>query len=190
MLDPELVRQARQEEKEGVYKHNLFTKVPIKQCFERTGKGPIGTRWVDINKGDVSNPDVRCRWVGQEFNSKNARWEEGLFAATPPLEAKKTLISRAASQMGTPKRKWKKLGFVDIRKAYFHAPVSREMYVVLPPEFLEPGEEGMCGLLHFSLYGTRDAARNWEEHYGNVLVELGFTQGKSSPCIFLSLIHI
>ena len=38
--------------------------------------------------------------------------------------------------------------------------------------------------MNYSLYGTRDAARNWEEHYGEVLVSLGFRQGKSSPCIF------
>ena len=41
-----------------------------------------------------------------------------------------------------------------------------------------------CGKLNFSLYGTRDAASNWEECYAEFLVSIGFNQGLSSPCIF------
>jgi len=38
--------------------------------------------------------------------------------------------------------------------------------------------------LNYSLYGTRDAASNWEEHYTQVLIDIGFTRGLSSPCVF------
>ena len=34
------------------------------------------------------------------------------------------------------------------------------------------------------MYGTRDAAQNWYTEYSNRLVEMGFTQGKASPCVF------
>ena len=50
-LDPKAVRKARVEEIEYVRKMNLYTKVPIKQCYSRTGTGPISTRWIDINNG-------------------------------------------------------------------------------------------------------------------------------------------
>ena len=42
----------------------------------------------------------------------------------------------------------------------------------------------MCGLLLKSLQGRRDAAQNWEAAYSKVLVSNGFTQGKSTPCLF------
>ena len=88
-------------------------------------------------------------------------------------------------QKAVSSSKIKKLGFVDIRKAYFHAPVKRLVYVHLPEEFCEPGEYcSVCGRLNFSLYGTRDAASNWEECYSQALIELGFKQGLSSPCVF------
>ena len=48
----------------------------------------------------------------------------------------------------------------------------------------EPGDENKIGRLHVSLYGTRDAAQNWEKTYSQFLLDLGFTQGKSSPCLF------
>ena len=38
--------------------------------FENTGAPPVGTRWVDINKGDEANPNYRSSLVGREFNNK------------------------------------------------------------------------------------------------------------------------
>ena len=40
------------------------------------------------------------------------------------------------------------------------------------------------GKLVRCLYGTRDAGSIWEECYTQCLVNLGFQQGKSSPCSF------
>ena len=116
-LDAHEVRKARREEIAGAVAHSVYKKVPISQCWSQTGKPPIGTRWIDINKGDVEHPDYRSRWVGREFRG-NDRDREDLFAATPPLEAKKTLISLCASQCKA-KGPIRKLGFIDIRKNIF-----------------------------------------------------------------------
>ena len=35
------------------------------------------------------------------------------------------------------------------------------------------------------MYGTRDAAKNWEKHYSGWLQNLGFTKCKSSPNLYL-----
>ena len=53
-----------------------------------------------------------------------------------------------------------KIEFMDIKRAFFHATARREVYVELPQE---DAQEGMCGMLKKSMYGTRDAAQNWEE---------------------------
>ena len=42
----------------------------------------------------------------------------------------------------------------------------------------------MCGRLIKALYGTRDAAQNWEFEYSDFLVENGFTKAVSNPCMF------
>ena len=183
-LDPALVHAARMDEIKGILSHGVWSKCPVSECMRVTGKLPVGTRWVDINKGDDQNPNYRSRLVGREFKGKDVR--DDLFAATPPLEAIRTLISLAASQRGISHDKLKKLCFIDVAKAYFHAPVKRSVYVRLPDEALETHERDgkTCGKLHYSLYGTRDAAQNWEEKYCQFLVGLGFVRGLSSPCIF------
>ena len=55
----------------------------------------IGSRWVNCNKNDIKNPDVRCRLVGQEVNTHA---DESFYAATPPLEAKRVLFTQFASE--------------------------------------------------------------------------------------------
>ena len=42
----------------------------------------------------------------------------------------------------------------------------------------------MCGRLLKALYGTRDAAQNWEFEYSEFLVSQGFTKAVSNPCMF------
>lgn len=53
------------------------------------------TRWVDVNKGSVNEPDVRCRLLARDFKPKGEKDREDLFAAMPPLESKKILFAKA-----------------------------------------------------------------------------------------------
>jgi hypothetical protein len=42
----------------------------------------------------------------------------------------------------------------------------------------------MCGELVKAMYGTRDAAQNWEVTYVRFMIEIGFVSGKATPCVF------
>ena len=67
----------------------------------------------------------------------------------------------------------------DTSRAYCHAPCKEETYVELPE----------YGRLRVSLYGTRDAAANWEDAYPNVLREHQFDRGVACPCSFYSRVR-
>ena len=54
-LDQEEVIKARMEEMQYVREHEVYVKVPIQEWHDNTGKAPIRTRWLDINKGDEVN---------------------------------------------------------------------------------------------------------------------------------------
>ena len=56
-LDPEKVYAARMEKIEFIRGMGLYDKVPIEECWRNTGKGPITTKWIDINKGDERAPN-------------------------------------------------------------------------------------------------------------------------------------
>ena len=151
--------------------------VPTQMAKERTGRSPIGGRWVDHNKGDSECPNVRSRYVAQELALYK---DASLFAAMPPLEALRVLLSNVASGPAGGQHE-RKLLLIDVRKAYLHAEVGRDIYVQLPRELSKPG---YCARLKKCLYGTRDAASRWEALYSGKLEEAGFEKGKASPCCY------
>ena len=51
----------------------------------------LGGRWVSANKGDHTNPKVRCRFVATEVNHED---NPQYFAATPPLDAIRLLLNK------------------------------------------------------------------------------------------------
>ena len=120
---------------------------------------------------------MRARWVAKEYKT-HARPE--LHAPTPPLEALKVVLSEIAT--GT--RRGKVVALVDVRRAYFLRSSTRRVFVELPPEDYQPGDEHMCGLLRYSLYGTRDAAQNWEEELAATLSSLKLTRGSACSCVW------
>ncbi len=75
--------------------------------------------------------------MAKEIKTDN---REDLFAATPPLEAVKTLLSLATTEGIGYDRHSRigalKLDFVDVRRAFFYAACSRDVYVDLPPRML------------------------------------------------------
>ena len=72
----------------------------------------------------------------------------------------------------------------DVSTAFFHTKATREVFVQLPENDQQPGEEKRCGRLSLSMYGTRDSAMNWQEEYSRRFVENGFSQGVATPCVF------
>ena len=160
---------------------NVMMEVPIEQCWQETGAKPIGTRWVDINKGDDDRIAIRARFVAQELKSSQVRAgiaRDDVFSATPPLEAIRLPMSLMMTE-GRKERNYSMM-FIDISRAHFHSPARRRVFVELPPERRRPG---WCGLLLKSMYGTRDAAANFAAMVMDVLTAMDFEIGKFNPCL-------
>ena len=143
VLDEAGVRAARALEMEFFLKMGVYTYATREEAA-RSGKGKIiKGRWIDVNKGDSVNPDYRSRFVGKEFNTGV---DSSLYAATPPLEALKLLISSAASDSLRSTH----IMLSDVKRAYFHAAATRELYVEVPRE--DPNwKPGLLGKLNLSL---------------------------------------
>ena len=155
---------------------SVYEKVPLQESYDKTGKAPIKCRWIDSNKGDEHNSIYRSRLVAKEFKTDV---RPDLFAATPPSECLKMLLSKLAT-----KGEGYRLLYADVSRAYFYAKAVRPVYVQLPQEDLEEGDEQRCGRLLMSMYGTRDAAQNWAFEYAETLERAGFKRGVANPCLF------
>ena len=69
-LDNELVKAAREKEREWVRKEKIYEIVPRQQCWDRTGRAHIPLKWVGTNKGDHEHPNYRSRLVAKEIKAK------------------------------------------------------------------------------------------------------------------------
>ena len=107
-------------------------------CYQKTVKPPIQGRWVDIKKGNDKSPVCRSRYVAQELPRQHGgNAIEGRFAAMPPLEATKALISDVARRV--QREAPRKHLFIDTTTVYLHAPVTRnDICVKLPAEIQQP----------------------------------------------------
>ena len=74
-MSPSSVRAARKEEVDFMKKIALHDEVDVGEPWKATGRAPITTKWVDINKGSKEAPDVRCRLVACDFKPKGAKRE-------------------------------------------------------------------------------------------------------------------
>jgi hypothetical protein len=137
-------------------------------------------KWVDTNKGSDEAPIIRCRLVARDFKTKGDKDREEFLAATPPLELKRMLISRTASRRKDGR--FKKMLFVDARKAHLNPKCEEDVYIELPAE--AGAELGKCGKLNYWLYGCRPAAQAWESLYSEKFIEAGFERGLGSSVSF------
>ena len=82
-LDPKEVVKARGVEMGYVRQHGVYEYASVSECRRKTGADPVGTKWLDTNKGDEKNPVYRSRWVAQQYRRA---WVESIFSATPNIE--------------------------------------------------------------------------------------------------------
>ena len=179
-LDITKVRLGRKEEVEYMKSRGIWSEVSVHDCWRKTGKRPVSVKWVDTDKGTIEEPLIRCRLVARDFRVRGEKDREDLFAATPPLELKRMLLSRTACRRKDGRVK--KLLFIDVRKAHLNPECHEDVYIELPQE--AGAASGMCGKLNHWLYGFRPAAQAWENEYAKKLEEAGFARGKASPVVF------
>jgi hypothetical protein len=165
--------------------------VPRAEAPQKQGKPPISVKWVDVNKGDDTNPEYESQLVASEIRRFG---EEPIFAPTPPLASLRTILSFAAADLpGRPahgrdpdSERRTQISFIDIKRAYLCAKTDPEdpTYVEFPKEHPWSKDKDACGLLLKHMYGTRKAGDGWHVEISATLTEkLGFTKGDASACI-------
>ena len=162
--------------------HGQWEVVPIYEA-KAANQRLIGTRFVDVNKGDSDNPDVRSRLVAQDTRSASSIQGNSsveTFAATPPLEGLRLLF--ALHMTHSQSLESHVLSFLDIKKAHLLPLIDRDVYLRLPPE--AGLQEGMCAKLKYSLYGLRDAGRLFDDFMESIFRELGFRPGVYSTSVY------
>ena len=180
VLPAKLVQDARAAE-------IVFLKIfPVYEIVPRSisvGKKFLKIRWVDVNKGDKKNRNVRSRLVAKDFKFVNP-YLTNTFAGVPPQEALRYFISFLVTIHRFNGRILEIIGLiVDVSRAHFHPFILREVYIDLPSEDPQ-ARDGFVGKLLRTMYGTREASHEFEAFFNHIFASAGMVAGVSCPAIY------
>ena len=79
---------------------------------------------------------------------------------------------------------------MDVKTAYLNAPIDCDIYLEQAKgyEVLCENDEPLVYKLNKSLYGLKQSGRNWNNLLSKELIDGGFKQSLTDPCILSSMI--
>jgi hypothetical protein len=166
-------RKAMQSEIDALCENRTWSLVPLPN-----GKKPIGCRWVFKIKrnSDGSIERYKARLVAKGYTQIEGVDYFDTFAPVAKLVTVRVLLAIAAA------KNWP-LHQLDVNNAFLHGDLHEDVFMQLPPGFRRKGEQLVCKLQK-SLYGLKQASRNWYSKFSEVLINFGFKHSTADPSLF------
>ncbi|KAK9055092.1 hypothetical protein SSX86_026172 [Deinandra increscens subsp. villosa] len=173
MQDPKWV-EAMKKEIQALENNNTWTLEPLPE-----GKRAIDSKWVYKIKykpnGEIER--YKARLVAKGFTQTEGVDFHDTFAPVAKLVTVRTLLAVAV------KKDWI-INQLDVNNAFLHGDLDEEVYMKVPQGFSKENETRVCRLRK-SLYGLKQASRNWYKKITNFLLELGFVQSRCDHSLYI-----
>jgi hypothetical protein len=139
----------------------------------------IGGMWILSKKknefGDVLR--YKARWVVFGNHQEHMQHYFDTYASVARNESFKAMLSLAVT------RSFVVFQF-DVETAFLYGEMDAPVYVAQVEGFEEPGREKWVWRLNKSLYGTKQAPRQWRKHLVSTLGQLGFSSSPLDESLF------
>ncbi|KAL2238071.1 UNVERIFIED_CONTAM: Retrovirus-related Pol polyprotein from transposon RE1 [Sesamum indicum] len=164
--------KAMQSEIEALENNHTWDVTPLP-----SDKKPIGCRWIFKIKfnADGSIDRHKVRLVAKGYNQVEGIDYLESFSPVVKVVSVRLLIALAASAS------WE-LHQLDVNNAILHGNLDEEIYMEPPKGYVVP--TGHVCKLRKSIYGLKQASRQWNCEFTSKQKSFGFVQSKNDYCLF------
>ena len=171
--DKDLWLEAMKEEMNSLKKNQTYELVKLP-----SGKKVLKNRWVFKNKKDGEKSVKRkARLVVKGCNQKKGIDFDEIFSPVVKMTSIRTVLGLAASLD-------LELEQLDVKTAFLHGDLHEEIYMEQPEGFEEKGKEKLVCRLKKSLYGRKQAPRQWYRKFDSFMTSNGYKRTSADPCVY------
>ncbi|GJX05503.1 retrotransposon protein, putative, ty1-copia subclass [Tanacetum coccineum] len=140
----------------------------------------VGSKWLFKKKTDMDGAVYifKARLVAKGFTQTYGVDYEETFSPVADIRAIRILIAIAAYY---DYEIWQ----MDVKTAFLNGHLSEEVYMEQPEGFVNPKYPNHVCKLKRSIYGLKQASRQWNKRFDDEIKKFGFTQNPDEPCVYL-----
>ncbi|GJT26561.1 putative RNA-directed DNA polymerase, partial [Tanacetum coccineum] len=173
--EPECYAEAMEDE----HKKEWFEAIEDEMNSLHENNNALKNKWVYKLKTEehTSRPRYKARLVVKGFSQKRGIDFDEIFSPVVKMGSIRVVLGLAASLDLEVEQ-------MDVKTAFLHGDLDKEIYMEQPEGFQVKGKEGYVCRLQKSLYGLKQAPRQWYKKFESVIGKQGYRKTSSDHCVF------
>ena len=143
---------------------------------------PVGCKWVFKTKKDAQGQIERykARLVAKGYTQQEGIDYKETFSPVSTKDSFRVVMALVAHFD-------LELHQMDVKTAFLNGDLSESVYMRQPDGFQEKGKEHLVCKLKKSIYGLKQASRQWYLKFDEIVTSLGFKENNADQCIYMRM---